>query len=98
MNWNGLRSNPEKNNVVGLITCNLHWRIQDSIIHSGWNHCMESAQILSFSGPYFPVFGLNTEIYGVNLPIQSEYRKVRTKKNSVFRHFSYSERFAKTDF
>ena len=26
-----------------------------------------------FSGPYFPVFGLNTEIYGVNLRIQSEY-------------------------
>ena len=24
-----------------------------------------------FSGPYFPVFGLNTEIYSVNLPIQS---------------------------
>ena len=27
------------------------------------------------SGPYFPAFGLNTEIYGVNLRIQSEYRK-----------------------
>ena len=27
------------------------------------------------SGPYFPVFGLNTEIYGMNLRIQSEYRK-----------------------
>ena len=24
-------------------------------------------------GPYFPVFGLNTEIYGVNIRIQSEY-------------------------
>ena len=22
-----------------------------------------------FSGPYFPVFGLNAEIYGVNIPI-----------------------------
>ena len=33
-----------------------------------------------FSGPYFPVFGLNTEIYGVNLHIQSEYRKIRTRK------------------
>ena len=28
-----------------------------------------------FSGPYFPVFGLNAEIYGVNLRIQSEYGK-----------------------
>ena len=40
-----------------------------------------------FSGPYFPVFGLNTEIYGVNLRIQSEYRKIQTRKNSVFGHF-----------
>ena len=44
-----------------------------------------------FSGPYFPIFGLNTEIYGVNLRIQSEYRKIRTRKNSVFGHFSRSE-------
>ena len=26
-------------------------------------HCMESVRIQSFSGPYFPVLGLNTEIY-----------------------------------
>ena len=38
----------------------------------------------------FPVFGLNTEIYPVNLRIQSEYRKIRTGKNSVFGHFSGS--------
>ena len=45
-----------------------------------------------FSGPYFPEFGLNTtEIYAVNLRIQSEYRKMRTTKNSVFRHFSRSD-------
>ena len=43
-----------------------------------------------FSGPCFPVFGLNTEVYGVNLRIQSEYRKIRTRKNSVFGHFSRS--------
>ena len=42
------------------------------------------------SGPCFPVFGLNKEIYGVNLRIQSEYRKIRTRNNSVFRHFSRS--------
>ena len=35
-----------------------------------------------FSGPYFPVFGLN-----------SEYRKIRTRKNSVFGHFPRSESF-----
>ena len=43
-----------------------------------------------FSGPYFPVIGLNTEIYVVNLYIQSEYRKIRTRKNSAFGHFSRS--------
>ena len=43
-----------------------------------------------FSGPYFPVFGLNKKIYSVNLRIQSGYRKIRTRKNSVFGHFSRS--------
>ena len=42
------------------------------------------------SGPYFPVFGLNADIYFVNLCIQSEYRKIRTRNNSVFGHFSHS--------
>ena len=40
----------------------------------------------NFSGPYFPVFGL----YSVNLRIQFEYKKIRTRKNSVFGHFSRS--------
>ena len=43
------------------------------------------------SGPYFPVFGLNTERYGVSLRIQSECWKIWTRKNSVFGHFSRSE-------
>ena len=43
-----------------------------------------------FSCPYFPVFGLNTEIYSVNLHIYSAYRKIRTRKNSVFGHFSHA--------
>ena len=42
----------------------------------------------AFSGWYFPVFELNTEIYEVNLRIQSEYRKIPTRKNSVFGYFS----------
>ena len=40
-----------------------------------------------FSGPSFPVFGLNTEIYSVNFLIQSKYGKIRTRKNSAFGHF-----------
>ena len=43
-----------------------------------------------FSGPYFRIFGLNAEVYSVNLCIQSEYKKIRTRKNSVFGHFSRS--------
>ena len=31
------------------------------------------------------------KIYSVNLRIQSEYRKIRTRKNSVFGHFSHIE-------
>ena len=35
-----------------------------------------------FSGPYFPIFGLNMEIYEVNLRIQSEHGKIRSEKTS----------------
>ena len=41
-------------------------------------------------GPHFPVFRLNTEIYGVNRSIQSEYKKMRTRNNSVSGHYSRS--------
>ena len=40
----------------------------------------ESVCIRSFSGAYFPAFGLNTERYSVSLRIQSECWKVRTRK------------------
>ena len=43
------------------------------------------------SSPYFPLFGLNTEIYFVNLRIQSQYREIRARNNSVFGHFSRSD-------
>ena len=42
------------------------------------------------SGSYFPVFGLNTAIYSVTVRIQSKYRKMWTRDNSVFGHFSRS--------
>ena len=42
------------------------------------------------SGPYFSLFELNTEIYSVNLRVQSKYRKTRTRNNSVFGHFTRS--------
>ena len=33
------------------------------------------------TGPYFPLFVLNTKIHAVNFHIQSEYRKIRTRNN-----------------
>ena len=53
-------------------------------------HWVKSVQRQSFFWSVFSCFGLNKEIYSVNLLIQSEYRKIRTKKNSVFGHFSHS--------
>ena len=54
------------------------------------NRCCWFSKYGVISGPYFPAFGLNTERYGVSLRIQSEYRKIRTRNNSVFGHFSHS--------
>ena len=44
------------------------------------DHCVKSVRILEFLGPYFPVFGMNTDIYEVNLRIQSGCAKVWTRK------------------
>ena len=40
---------------------------------------MKSVRIRSYSGPYFPAFGLNTERYSVSLHIQSKCGKIRTR-------------------
>ena len=40
---------------------------------------MKSVHIRSYSGPYFPAFGLIMERYSVSLLIQSEYGKIRTR-------------------
>ena len=44
-----------------------------------------------FSCPCFPAFGLNTKRYSVTFCIQSECGKIRTRKNSIFGHFSHRE-------
>ena len=41
---------------------------------------MKSVRIRGFSGPYVPVFGLNTERYSVSLCIQSECGKIQIRK------------------
>ena len=42
-----------------------------------FQHCVKSVRILSYSGSYFPAFGLNTERYGHR--IKFECRKLRTR-------------------
>ena len=42
-------------------------------------HCVKSVHVWSYSGLHFPAFGLNTEWYGVCLPIQSECGKMWTR-------------------
>ena len=42
-------------------------------------HGVKSVCIRSYSSPYFPAFGQNTERYRVSLHIQSECGKIRTK-------------------
>ena len=58
------------------------------MVHTWWPMvCFITARKVSkygvSSGPYFSVFGLNTDIYSINVRIQSKYRKIRTRKHSV---------------
>ena len=40
-------------------------------------HCVKNVQIRSFSDPYFPAFGLNTEIYSVRMRENTDQKKIR---------------------
>ena len=48
---------------------------------------MKSVQIRSTVCPYFSVFGLNTEIYSINLRIQYEYGKYEPEKTPYWDNF-----------
>ena len=43
------------------------------------SHYLKSVHIRSYSGPHFPAFGMNREIYGVSRRIQSKCGKMRTR-------------------
>ena len=51
-------------------------------------HCVKSVQILRFFWPVFP--RIWTIYYFKNLCFKSKCEKIRTRKNSVFEHFSRS--------
>ena len=55
------------------ITRGVGYELEISVGHSA-----KSVRIRSYSGPYFPAFGLNTERYGVFLGFQSECGKMQT--------------------
>ena len=58
-------------------------------------HYVKSVQIWSFSGPFFNVFELNTEIYEVNLRINSKYRPEKTLYLDTFlQQYNYARMYS----
>ena len=58
--------------------------MKQNLVKSKYTEVINTAWKVSkygvLSGPYFPVFSLNTKIYSVSLRIQSQYRKIRARK------------------
>ena len=59
----------------------LHILLQFTPIYTNMllQHCVKGVRIRSYSSPYFPACGLNTERDSVSLRVQCECRKVRTR-------------------
>ena len=70
-------------NFNRLLAFQISFSIVISVIH-----CVKSVFILSFSGPYFPAFGLNTKrYYSVGMCENVD------QKNSEYGHFSRSDQY-----
>ena len=55
-------------------------------------HCVKSVRIRSFSGPYFSAFGLNTEIYGIDVSMSRKQDFVKKdKQTDTFRSYMTKE-------
>ena len=52
-----------------LISCSFINLLRIKARFINFSHCLKSVLIRSYSGPYFPAFGLNAERYGVSLCI-----------------------------
>ena len=70
----------EKNHKSYCIKKTFPFRNVSVDLKSRGVQCVKSVHIWRFSGPYFAVFGLNTERYGVYLRIQSKCWKMRIRK------------------
>ena len=57
------------------------------ILKSLWSSLCEKCPNTEFIWSEFPIFGLNTEIYRVNLCIKSKYGKMRTRKTPYLKTF-----------
>ena len=54
-----------------------------------YTHCVKSVRIRSYSGPYFPALGLNTDRYEVCDDVR--IRENTDQNNSEYKHFSRSD-------
>ena len=55
-------------------------------------HCIKSVRIRSYSGPYFPAFGLNSDIRSIS-PYSGRMWENTDQNNSEYGHFSRSNSF-----
>ena len=51
-------------------------RLSQTYLFAGYSHCVKSARIRSFSGPYSPAFGLNTIYSNTNAIPQKFYENL----------------------
>ena len=65
-------------------TVNCDYVLSCNLQKCGKLHCMKSDRIRSFSGPYFPAFGLNTPCLSVFSPNAGKYGP----ENSKYGYFS----------
>ena len=77
-------------NIIKVGHCLYRFIILLNLISSFSLTAQKMSKYGVLSDSYFPVFGLNMEIYEINFCIQSKYGKIQTRKNSVFGPFSYS--------
>ena len=69
--------------TLSICFCTLNFcisSVKQSFMRMNIPHCVKSVHILNFSSLCFPGFGLNTEIYSVNIRIQYKCYKVWTRK------------------
>ena len=71
----------EKKKKINLFSVNVPFKIMRK--HS---HCVKSVRIRSYSGPYFPAFGLNAE----RSPYSVQMQEKTDQNNSEYGHFSRS--------